>query len=331
MRDAIFSLAHDIGIPIMLRYARIKNKEISVLMFHRISDDFDPFWRPMPVKTFRLLMKELSSKACVIPLEHIERIDSYPDKPLVALSFDDGYADFLENAMPILMDFKLPAHHNICPGLIDKGLPPWTQILNIFLQCNKNNDLKLPDGKIYKIKNRLKQSDFIALCRNLSDLTNESRSDWIDLLTAQIPLPKLPRMLTWGQIRECAGSGIHIGSHGMNHYNMSKITEKNLLLSEISDSKKRIHKETGIEPLIFAFPKGLYNTSGIETIKKCGYKIALLCGDMAAKLPGNRKDFYVLPRINICRANWKEENLRLSGFHQKLKSWIKKAPYALNA
>ena len=36
---------------------------------------------------------------------------------------------------------------------------------------------------------------------------------------------------------------------------------------------------TGIEPLIFAFPRGLYNSSSMEIVKKSGYKIALLCGN----------------------------------------------------
>ena len=46
-----------------------------------------------------------------------------PEHPLL-LSFDDGYRDFYFNAYPILKKYNLPAHHNICPGLIDgKSLP----------------------------------------------------------------------------------------------------------------------------------------------------------------------------------------------------------------
>jgi len=166
--------------------------------------------------------------------------------------------------------------------------------------------------------------------RELSTLTNESRNNWINSLTHKIPESKITKLMDWDQIRKCAKLGIHIGSHGMNHENISKIEDENILLSEIEDSKKRICKETGIEPLIFAFPKGLYNPLSMKFVKKSGYKIALLCGDMVTRFPENRKDFYILPRINICRSNWKEENLRLLGLHQKLKSWVRKTPYVLD-
>jgi len=272
MRDLVFLILHSLGVPGILRRSRVKNEEISVLTFHRISDDRDPLWPPMPVETFRILMKQLSERTCVIPLEKIEAVETYPDKPLVSLSFDDGYLDFLENALPVLKSFKLPANHNICPDLIDKGVPPYFHI-------------------------------------------------------DKVPKSKIPKTMNWDQVRKCAASGIHIGSHGMNHLNMSRIEDKEMALAEIKDSRDRIRKEIGVEPLIFAFPRGMYNSLSMRLVKDSGYKIALLCEDMVTTLTGSNKGFYIFPRINICRANWKEENLCLLGFHQKVKSRIKRRPY----
>jgi len=331
MREIFFSLIHDLGIPVILRRTIIKNKCISILMFHRVSDEYDPLWPPLPINSFRFLMKELSLNACVVRLEDIVNLNEYPDKPLVALSFDDGYADFLENALPILRDFNLPAHHNICPNLIDRGLPPWTQILSVFLQHNAGKSIELPNEEIYKIKNKFKESDFISICERLYALNNETRDTWINSQIKQAPAPKIPKLMNWGQIRECAKLGIHIGSHGMNHSNMSKIVDINVLLDEIRGSKNKIYKEVGIEPLIFAFPNGLYNSLSMQLVRESGYSIALLCNDMAALFPeGHREKFYVFSRINICRTNWKEEDLRLLGFHQMLKGWIKRLFFSRN-
>ena len=328
MRDILFSFIHDIGTPLILRRSRIRNKEVSVLMFHRVSDEYDPFWPSLPIKTFRRLMKELCSKARVIALENIEKVDEYPDKPLVALSFDDGYLDFWENAVPILADFKLPCHHNICPELIDKGIPPWTQILDKFLQYSADRPLDLPGGKVYGAGFKFRQSDFIDICKELNSAEKEIRANWIESLLNKIPESKITRLMNWGHIRECARLGIHIGSHGMSHINISKIQDKNALLAEIKDCRIRIHKEIGIEPAIFAFPQGSCDPLSICLVKESGYKIALLCDDMVTRFTGNEhKDFYIFPRIGIYRSNWKEENLRLLGFHQRLKIWIKKAPY----
>ena len=326
MRDLFFSLMHGLGVANILRKYRIKNREISILLFHRISDESDPLWPPLPIRTFRLLMEEVYKKACIIPLENIENVTQYPDKPLVALSFDDGYEDFWENAVPILADFKLPAHHNICPNIIDSGIPPWPQVVNKFLQCSVDKTIKLPDGKIYRKTGKMfNEADFINICNELYEIDDSLRGHWIYSLVCQIPKSKFERLMTWNQLKECVKLGIHIGSHGINHLNMSKIKNQDVLLAEIKDSKKRIFDAIGIEPLIFAFPNGLYNSLAMDMVKENGYKIALLCGDKAAfftKTASYRDNFHIFSRINISRANWKEENLRSLGLHQKLKRWL---------
>jgi len=328
MRNILFSLIHDIGAPLILRKLRIRNREISVFMFHRVSDECDLLWPSLPVETFRALAKELSKRTRVVRLEKIREIEEYPDKPLVALSFDDGYMDFWENALPILSDLGLPAHHNICPGLIDRGIPPWTQIINNFLQYSDRKSLEMPGGKIYRISTKFRQSDFMVICKELNSADNEIRTSWIESLLKRIPGDKITRLMDWDQIRECARSGIHIGSHGMSHINISKIENRDLLLAEIEESKTRIYEEVGIEPAIFAFPKGSYNSVSMQAVKETGYKIALLCEDMVTRFSETvQRDLHILPRINISRPSWKEENLRLLGFHQRLKSWIERAPY----
>ncbi|MCK4874300.1 MAG: polysaccharide deacetylase family protein, partial [Sulfurimonas sp.] len=214
---------------------------------------------------------------------------------------------------------------------IDRGICPWTQILNRFLQYRVGGSIELPNGKIRRIGNRLKQADFVNISNEINELDNNLKRSWIDSLAKQIPPSKITKLMNWDQIRECAKQGIHIGSHGMSHMNLSKIDDKDALSAEIIDSKKRILDEVGQEPLIFAFPKGSYSRPSMEVVRNNGYKVALLCGDMVSVLRKNnrKKDFYIFPRINICRANWKEEDLRLLGFHQRLKSCIKRTSYIL--
>lgn len=293
------------------------------MMFHRVSDEYDPLWPPLPVKTFRYLMKELHKNAYVVPLEKIGEIGKYPEKPLVAISFDDGYWDFLENAVPILSEYNLPAHHNICPGLIDKGVPPWTQILGGFILNNLNKQIQLPHGKFFRVRRDFDEKTLLRLSRELCSISDEIRFAWISSLEEQVPKSILPRLMSWDRIRECARAGIHIGSHGMNHRNMSKIEGIEILAEEINDSKRRIGEEVGAKPLIFAFPNGLYTPLGTELVRESGYKVALLSSDMVLTYPDDIKgDFDVFPRINMSKSSWKEENLRLLGLHRKLKRFL---------
>lgn len=324
MRDFIFSLLHGLGIPGYLRRQRVKNGELSILMFHRVSDEYDPLWPPLPVKTFRLLVKELCKNTCVVPLEGIGQIDRYPERPLVVLSFDDGYRDFRENAVPILAEYGLPAHHNICPNLIDEGLPPWTQVLGVFLRCCPRKQLQLPHGRVFSLGKAPTERDLLQLAHELCSINDDLRHEWINALLPQIPRSKMPKLMNWDQVRECANLGVHIGSHGMNHRNLSRVNDRGTLLFEIEDSRKRIHAEVGVEPAIFAFPNGLYGPRSLEVARESGYRVALLGGEVVTVFaaPGHQSGFEVYPRIGISRANWKEENLRQLGFHQRLRNLV---------
>lgn len=330
MRNAFFAFLHVLSVPAILRKLKVKNREVTVLMFHRIGNICDPLWPSISISSFASLMRELSLRACVIPLEKVDEIEIYPDKPLVALSFDDGYMDFFYNALPALAEFGLPAHHNICPSLIDKKIPPWTQIVNSFFQWNKGNKLvELPDGSVYRTGKAFSEKDFLYICNKLYNIDDTARHNWVNSLMKAMPPSIMPELMNWDEIRECARCGIHIGSHGMSHVNMSKIENNDTLHAEIIDSKARIYKEVGIEPAMFAFPNGLYSLLSMEMVKKAGYKIALLCGDQVTLFTDDmgKKNFFILPRVNICRDYWKEENLRFLGFHQRLKSYFRNKPY----
>ncbi|MGV0961452.1 MAG: polysaccharide deacetylase family protein [Limnohabitans sp.] len=106
---------------------------MTILTFHRVSNEPDVLWPPMRVYVFERMMAFLAKETAVVSLESLPWLGTYPDKPLVCISFDDGYLDFYENALPILQKYGLPCHHNICPGLIDAGKLPWTADVSHYL------------------------------------------------------------------------------------------------------------------------------------------------------------------------------------------------------
>ena len=329
LRDTLFSILHAAGAASLLRSLRVRNRELSVLMFHRVSDRPDPLWPPMPVGSFRSLMEEVAGSCHVVPLEALGRQEGYPGKPLVAISFDDGYLDFLENAAPILTRLGLPAHHNVCPACIDRGTPPWTQVVAGYLQSRKTSSIALPSGEEIRISTPVVEKDFLAVCDALYGIPDDERQQWIEAIAKEVPTAFLPPLMTWDDIRSCSRMGFHIGSHGQSHKNLAQVNDPNLLDQEIRQSRVRIKEETGSTPSLFAFPNGLYHASSLKTVKESGYRIGLLCDDMVSNFRTLQDDdgFLVLPRINIGRSNWREESLRAHGLHQKIKSRLKGLPY----
>ena len=86
---------------------------VTVLMYHRILDDARAIAYPfaslaMPVSWFRSQVQWLGEHARVVTMR--EAFGSEPGltgdgKPVVCLSFDDGYEDNYELAAPILNEF----------------------------------------------------------------------------------------------------------------------------------------------------------------------------------------------------------------------------------
>lgn len=322
LRNLFFDIAYQTGVSQPFRRMLAKNNDLVILTFHRVSDDVDQLWPPMPITAFRSLMEKLVKTFRIIDINNVTKLPDNSGPPFLAVTFDDGYSDFIDNAVPILLDLGIPACQSVCPFLIDRRTPPWTQVLSVCLTSLEEKDLKLPDGTNFEISEPVDEQMFLELCDRLYLIDDEARSAWLDNLAATLKVTyDLYSMMTWDDIRSCIQNGFSIGSHSYSHRNLSKVEESELLDTEISLSRQRILEETGIAPSVFSFPNGLYNDNSLKVVEKSGYSIALLCDEKPANLGiiNDSDGLLCLPRIDIGRANWKEEVLRSSGFHYQIK------------
>lgn len=103
------------------------------------------------------------------------------------------------------------------------------------------------------------------------------------------------RMLTASEIRTLAESGVDIGSHSVNHIWLGK-TEKNIVSSELQDSKKALEDIVGCEIPHFAYPFGSWSPVARNAVIEAGYRGA--CSTISGR---NRKgaDPYLLRRSEI--------------------------------
>jgi len=99
---------------------------VPILMYHSICDDPEPGVAPYyrlntsPAR-FREQMKWLREDGWqVVPLgEAVRRAGD--GRRVAAITFDDGYRDFLTNAWPVLREFSYPVTVFLPTGLIDAG------------------------------------------------------------------------------------------------------------------------------------------------------------------------------------------------------------------
>src|SRR4029077_16790744 len=91
---------------------------LRVLIYHRVSDDSDQF--AVSPETFKRQMEALAeSGQRVVDLYEIETLSLAPDEAAVALTFDDGYRDILDNALPVLREHGFPSTVFVVPGALE--------------------------------------------------------------------------------------------------------------------------------------------------------------------------------------------------------------------
>lgn len=84
----------------------------TVIAYHAIGDvrrEDDPHELYVSKETFEEQMSFLARRRTVVPLEAVVTGRVPRGKPVVAITFDDGYRSVLTNAVPILQRFRLPA------------------------------------------------------------------------------------------------------------------------------------------------------------------------------------------------------------------------------
>jgi len=139
LKTFIYSSLFNLRIHHFLRID--KNDSLSVLCLHRVSDKRDNFFDPISPSNFELLIKYLIKNYHLTTFEELNSIDS--NKPKMILSFDDGYKDFIEFALPILSKYKIPSNHNFVNNCLNTGEPIWTQRLNnVFTSLEKRKTIE---------------------------------------------------------------------------------------------------------------------------------------------------------------------------------------------
>ena len=102
-----------------------------------------------------------------------------------------------------------------------------------------------------------------------------------------------PNYLSWDQVSILSNNGMEIGSHSLNHYDMSTLSSSKRII-ELNDSKKIIEDKISKEVISFSFPFGRNNNDAINDVFDCGYDYCF------TSKPGlfNNND-KLIPRISL--------------------------------
>ena len=260
---------------------RAMRSRLTILMYHRVLEDADCAGYPfsslaMPRSLFEAQVDWLAQNARVLPVsEALSRLEdaSAGSKPLVSLTFDDGYQDNFDIAAPLLEAAGLRGTFFITAGIVDARKPLWyDRAAHIWDALGHET-----------ISQRVSESgafgahDFPARAvwvEWLKDVSTAQRESLIEQLGAEASAGGSPCVLmTAAQVRELAERGHEIGSHTLWHPILTTMNEGERR-PEIEGAKNLLERWTGRDVPGFCYPNGDFDQSVIRQLREAGHTYA---------------------------------------------------------
>lgn len=327
MKNLVLNSLHSLGVTSHLRSK--KQGLLTVLSLHRISDERNSFWNPIKPSTFDQLLAYLKKNYAVIGFRDLDRIDSLPqDRPFVILSFDDGYYDFYEHALPLLVKHNLPSNHNFVNECVETSKTIWTERLNKVFEHHKSYDTGSDLNSMLKDLN-LPQFEgtwmpfYIAVFQSLLSTPKTEREKVIQHLESRIEIDTSCRMMNWEEIKESAAYKVELGSHTYTHDSLGTITQQEILEKEIITAKTEMEHKLGEPVDILALPNGQTGPMADQVISNSDYKFVLYVNERLNPLPLKSGDSPIkINRINLIDEPFPQMALRIEQFHEMLRKYV---------
>ncbi|MFM1875603.1 MAG: hypothetical protein RL266_1340 [Bacteroidota bacterium] len=305
-----------------------KRGRLTVLSLHRISDERNPFWNPIKPLTFDALLSYCKKNYQVIAFSQLACHDYSPKgKPILILSFDDGYYDFYEYALPLLVKHGLPANHNIVNECATNGMTIWTERLNLLFEEAMSQSLQLsielPDKQIQLHDFSGSWTPFyLETFKCLLQTPNNERNKILKRLEETLGTKAFPRMMNWDEIRECQKNNVEIGSHTFSHDSLGTISDLLALHHEIVGSKKDIEKHLGNSVAVLALPNGQTGAAADEVIAGSDYDFVLYANEGLNQLRPSPEAPSKIARINLVDEPFPQMALRMEQFHNIVRRYV---------
>ena len=204
-----------------------------------------------------------------------------PQKPFLAITFDDGQLDNLQYGLPVLKEFDFKATFYIPVTSIDEAKILWHDRIGYCARAAKNQG----EASMHKVldlagsygippnRTRMFEAHLVEEAKHIS---TESRLQLVQAIEAMLKIqpPDWGHMLSWHEVRLMQAAGHEVGSHSMTHALMPQCNDDELKF-EIATSKLRLEAELNTEIFSYCYPNGDFDERSIASVKDAGYHNAV--------------------------------------------------------
>ncbi|MAJ61626.1 MAG: hypothetical protein CBC48_17790 [bacterium TMED88] len=316
------SLEYSTGIsPRRWRHAQ-SGQTVVILMYHRIDPASSSQAHVPPAygvergvtadvfeRQIRFMLKHFEPR-------HLTRLFSEGSRvPGFTVTFDDGYADNLHLAAPILSRLKVPAGIFLNSEFVGTDRRFWWETLGSLIRetdathidadlvgefnpSNGESDEALPLSSASE-----REYAHWTISQMLMHMHDSDISAALHKIAHALSVP--PRfedrdwpLLDWDQVRQLAASGFEVGAHGANHANLG-LSNPSQARAEVLRSVSGIEGQLQDEVQTFAYPYGgeaHRSQAALDAVREAGCRWAFTTEPRAATL-GDAP--LTLPRVGL--------------------------------
>lgn len=225
------------------------------------------------------------------------------NRKTITLSFDDGFKNNLENALPILEKYDVKATFFIC-GICTQPMEVrslWTEYFNCLNYFHRNELIEIANLKFrhaYDAENNISMSSYI---KNLGKKERDQLMVYlITKYNLKDKIQRLPeefwKLMDAEELKKFASSKVvEIGSHGYLHYNLASIKPEEAE-SDMANSKQALEATLQKSVTSIAYPDGSYDKTIKDLAEKCGFNDQLA---VDFRTDTDQEDKRILPRYGI--------------------------------
>lgn len=282
---------------------RLDGSRACVLMYHRVLPRAEVARTAVEPgmyvsrETFARHLEWLQENFRVLPLHEIVRrlLEglSLPEGAC-AITFDDGWRDNLEHALPELEGRGLPATLFVVSDRVGShgGFWPdevWRRMASL-----------TPEERV-RIAGRLgvpgKRHPVDALLDHLKGIPEAERPEALATLRSATldPRPDARELLDWQELHRLSGAGVDVESHGATHAILTGLPDRDVEW-ELRSARERLREAGHARHDLLAYPSGAHDDRVIRMAHEVGYRAAFttLRGLIDAET-----EFMALPRVGI--------------------------------
>jgi peptidoglycan/xylan/chitin deacetylase (PgdA/CDA1 family) len=319
LKGAIVAFAYRTGLLQLYLRRKLRGRAL-VLTYHRVlppeasAESFSTDAIVVSPETFRRQMRLLQRLFTPLSADEFARALTAGQLPPNAcvVTFDDGWYDNLDYALPILRETSVPAVLFVATDYIGTDKCFWQERLSRGLSAarripERSGPLFADIGASHVLDAMLTPAQAKLAIRAIIDRYKVQPQSEIDALVGKVEAllrdagvtgdrQHPDRFLTWDQVKALDESGlVAIGSHCCTHTPLTKL-DALAVHAELRRSREVIRERVGVDPSDLAYPNGDHDAQIARAVQENGYRCAYTTN---RGLVEPASDAFRLRRINI--------------------------------